>query len=126
MRGLRERRLVGEEALLELRDLPGVGAFSSELILVRGAGAPDVLPAAEPRVRAAVRLAYGLAGDPGPGEFTRIGRRLSVTADGVDGATGQLRGVFVLQRQPDGTEVITTARSGWLLPRGGRDAGPGA
>ena len=52
-----------------------------------------------------------------PGEFTRIGRRLSVTADGADGATGQLRGVFVLQRQPDGTEVITTARSGWLLPR---------
>ena len=68
----RLRALPPEEALLELRDLPGVGAFSSELILVRGAGAPDVLPAAEPRVRAAVRLAYGLAGDPGPGEFTRI------------------------------------------------------
>ena len=63
----RLRALPPEEALRELRELPGVGAFSSELILVRGAGAPDVLPAAEPRVRAAVRLAYGLAGDPAPG-----------------------------------------------------------
>jgi 3-methyladenine DNA glycosylase/8-oxoguanine DNA glycosylase len=68
----RLRALPPEEALRELRDLPGVGAFSSELILVRGAGAPDVLPAAEPRVRSAVRLSYGLNGDPAPAEFARI------------------------------------------------------
>ncbi len=52
-----------------------------------------------------------------PGEFIRIGRRLSVTADRVDEWTGQLGGVFILQRHPDGTEVITTARSGWLTPQ---------
>lgn len=47
-------------ALAQLKELPGVGPFSAELILLRGAGEPDYLPTAEPRLaRAAVR-AYGL------------------------------------------------------------------
>jgi DNA-3-methyladenine glycosylase II len=68
----RLRSLPPEEALRELRELPGVGAFSSELILVRGAGAPDVLPRAEPRVRAAAGRAYHLGGEPSIAELERI------------------------------------------------------
>lgn len=67
----RLRALPPEEALRELRELPGVGAFSAELILVRGAGAPDVLPMAEPRVRQAVRVLYGLPGEPSAEQMAR-------------------------------------------------------
>lgn len=58
------RELPTDEALARLRELPGVGPFSSELILLRGAGAPDHLPLAEPRLRRAVALAYGLDAPP--------------------------------------------------------------
>ena len=61
-----------QEALERLRELPGVGAFSAELILVRGAGAPDLLPTAETRLRRAVALAYGLPGEPTLAELTAI------------------------------------------------------
>ncbi|MDB5369358.1 MAG: hypothetical protein JWP20_916 [Roseomonas sp.] len=52
-----------------------------------------------------------------PGEFIRIGGHLSVMADDVDRQTGELTGVFIQQRQPDGTEITTTARAGWLTPQ---------
>lgn len=39
----------------------GIGDFSAGLILPRGAGAPDALPNAEPRLARAVALAYGLS-----------------------------------------------------------------
>ncbi len=58
-----------EDALAALRELPGLGPFYAALVLIRGAGAPDVLPAAEPRVRAAAARA---AADPRlaePGAF---------------------------------------------------------
>jgi DNA-3-methyladenine glycosylase II len=58
------RRLPSEEALRVLRELPGVGAYSAELILVRGAGLPDLLPLSEPRLRRAVEVAYDLPGPP--------------------------------------------------------------
>jgi lipopolysaccharide export system permease protein len=51
-----------------------------------------------------------------PGEFTRLGRNLSLTADGADLATGQLTGIFVQQHRADGADVTTTAPAGWLLP----------
>lgn len=51
-----------------------------------------------------------------PGEFIRIGSHLTVTADSVDRAAGRISGIFIEQRRPDGTEVTTTARSGWLNP----------
>jgi DNA-3-methyladenine glycosylase II len=53
-----------EEALAELRRLPGIGEFSSELILVRGAGDPDHFPRNERRLQRAMADAYGL--DPIP------------------------------------------------------------
>ena len=40
--------------------LPGIGPFSSELILLRGAGHPDYLTFVEPRFRVAVTHAYRL------------------------------------------------------------------
>jgi DNA-3-methyladenine glycosylase II len=55
----RLRSLSPEAALAELRRLPGIGEFGAELILIRGCGAPDVLPRAERRVLAAAALAYG-------------------------------------------------------------------
>jgi DNA-3-methyladenine glycosylase II len=57
------RAVSSDEALATLRELPGIGAFSAGLILMRGAGAPDVFTTSEPRLLAAVRAAYGLPHD---------------------------------------------------------------
>lgn len=54
------RSLPVEEAISRLRELPGIGPFSAELVLLRGAGEPDRLPANEPRLARAVARAYGL------------------------------------------------------------------
>jgi DNA-3-methyladenine glycosylase II len=62
------RSMPREEALTQLRTLRGIGPFYSTLILIRAAGARDVLPAGEPRFREAVRDAYGL--DEVPDEAT--------------------------------------------------------
>jgi len=56
------RALPSEDALDTLRRLPGIGPFSAGLILIRGAGAPDVFTTSEPRVLSAIRAAYGLPG----------------------------------------------------------------
>jgi DNA-3-methyladenine glycosylase II len=52
------RAMPAEEALRELQLLPGVGRFSAELILIRGAGHPDVFPRAESRLHEILRDAY--------------------------------------------------------------------
>jgi 3-methyladenine DNA glycosylase/8-oxoguanine DNA glycosylase len=49
----RLRALPREQALAELRALPGIGGFSAELILLRGAGDPRPLP--QPRTSPATR-----------------------------------------------------------------------
>ncbi|MGA9524037.1 MAG: hypothetical protein WBV82_21430 [Myxococcaceae bacterium] len=59
LQGARLRQLPSDFALQQLMQLPGVGPFTAELILLRGAGAPDVLPTAENRLRRAVERAYG-------------------------------------------------------------------
>ncbi|MEV4800626.1 hypothetical protein AB0K18_11475 [Nonomuraea sp. NPDC049421] len=66
------RSLAPEEALAELRSLPGVGPFSAGLILIRGAGAPDAFPGDEPRLFAILREAYGLAEDAPPSAYRRL------------------------------------------------------
>ncbi len=48
------------DALRWLQRLPGIGPFSAQLILIRGAGHPDVFPADEPRLQEAMRTAYDL------------------------------------------------------------------
>ncbi len=60
----RLREMPAEDALAEIGELPGVGPFSAGLILLRGAGHPDVLALAEPRLRRAVMLAYDLDEEP--------------------------------------------------------------
>ncbi len=67
----RLRALPPEEALAELRALPGIGDFFAQLILVRGVGSPDFLPTAEPRLMRAVGLAYGIEA-PTPETLTEI------------------------------------------------------
>lgn len=67
--GARLRELETADAIADLRELPGVGPFTAEGILIRGAGAPDVLPMAEPRLRRAVRLAYDLPREPDDAEL---------------------------------------------------------
>lgn len=49
-----------DEALASLRELHGIGPFAAEGILLRGAGAVDLLPFSEARVRAAAARAYDL------------------------------------------------------------------
>jgi DNA-3-methyladenine glycosylase II len=58
--GDRLRALPREEALAELKRLPGIGDFSAELVLLRGAADPDHLPLHEPRLCLGAALAYGL------------------------------------------------------------------
>jgi DNA-3-methyladenine glycosylase II len=66
------RSLPADEALAELKELPGIGDFSAELVLVRGAGAPDRLPAHEPRLGRAVAMAYGMKESPTAEELYEI------------------------------------------------------
>ncbi|GAA0914969.1 hypothetical protein [Nonomuraea longicatena] len=66
------RGLDPEDALAELRALPGVGPFTAGLILIRGAGAPDAFPGDEPRLFRMLREAYGLAEDAPPGAYRRL------------------------------------------------------
>ena len=59
----RLRTMDAEDAARELQRLPGIGPFSAELILIRGAGDPDALPVHERRSARAARDAYGLPDD---------------------------------------------------------------
>jgi DNA-3-methyladenine glycosylase II len=68
----RLRALPPEQALAQLGQLPGIGDFSAELVLLRGAGAPDEIPGHEPRLARAVALAYDLPQPPSAQELDRI------------------------------------------------------
>jgi DNA-3-methyladenine glycosylase II len=66
------RALPREEALELLQTLPGVGPFSAELILLRGAGDPDHAPVHEPRLAKAIAHAYRLDAVPDAATFADI------------------------------------------------------
>jgi 3-methyladenine DNA glycosylase/8-oxoguanine DNA glycosylase len=68
------RSLEPEEALERLQRLPGIGPFSAQLILIRGAGHPDVFPLDEPRVHERMRQAYRLP-NATPAELARLAQR---------------------------------------------------
>jgi len=68
----RLRALPSEDALARLKELPGIGDFSAQLILLRGAGEPDYLPTAEPRLGRAVARAYGLDHPPSATDLTTL------------------------------------------------------
>jgi len=80
-----------EAALRSLQELPGIGPFSADLILLRGAGHPDRFPATERRLHAAMADAYGLGrtptrrpctGSPTPGGPTAPGSACSCAPGG--------------------------------------------
>jgi DNA-3-methyladenine glycosylase II len=71
--GERLRAMGGEAAVDELQRLPGVGPFTAQGIVVRGAGEPDYLATAEPRMARAAALAYGLDAPLSPEELVRRG-----------------------------------------------------
>lgn len=58
------RSLPVDKALADLRRLPGIGEWSSQHVLLRGAGLVDEVPSADPRLRDAVRLLYELSTEP--------------------------------------------------------------
>ena len=68
----RLRAMPHEEAMADLKQLPGIGDFSAGLTLLRGAGSPDAVPGAEPRLARAVALAYGLPGPATPEQVRAI------------------------------------------------------
>ena len=68
---VRLRALPVDDALATLRALPGIGPFSAELVLIRGAGHPDVFPRHERRLHASMADAYGL-GESGRDDVGRL------------------------------------------------------
>ena len=70
----RLRAMPTADAIAHLRTLPGIGPFSAELILIRGTGHPDLFPACERRLHAAMADAYHLQ-DPSPGQLADLSAR---------------------------------------------------
>jgi DNA-3-methyladenine glycosylase II len=68
----RLRSLPRSEALEELLAIPGIGPFSAELILLRGAGDPDFTPTAELRLARAMAFAYNLKAPPSSADIAEI------------------------------------------------------
>ena len=68
----RLRSLPLDEALAELKRIPGIGEFAAQLVLLRGAGTVDVLPPAERRLVAGIAAAYGLAEPPDAAELRSL------------------------------------------------------
>jgi DNA-3-methyladenine glycosylase II len=71
--GERLRSLPVDAALAAVRELPGMGPFSAELVVIRGAGAPDVFPEHEGRLHAAMANLYGVA-DPSVERLAEVAR----------------------------------------------------
>jgi DNA-3-methyladenine glycosylase II len=64
-----------EEALAGLTQLPGIGPFAAELVLLRGAGQVDRIPQHETRLARAVALAYRLPEPPSGAELLKLSQR---------------------------------------------------
>lgn len=69
------RAVPADEAIATLRELPGIGPFSAGLILIRGAGAPDVFTTSEPRLLAAIRELYDLPDSTTEDDFRAIAEK---------------------------------------------------
>ena len=66
-------RMMKREATLSyLQQLPGIGPFSAELILLRGIGDPDAFPVEEKRLQRAMSKAYQLGDDSSVEIFLEI------------------------------------------------------
>jgi DNA-3-methyladenine glycosylase II len=103
------RALGGAAAVEELQRLPGVGPFTAQGIVVRGAGEPDYLATAEPRMARAAAQAYGLDAPLPPDELARRGEAWRPYRSWVgvllrlgleDASQGARRPVFGAPRRP--------------------------
>jgi DNA-3-methyladenine glycosylase II len=70
--GARLRAMPAEEAVADLQELPGVGPFTAQAIVLRGAGAPDLFAPDEPRMAKAAALAYDLPSEPSRQELAQL------------------------------------------------------
>ncbi|MET7983129.1 MULTISPECIES: DNA-3-methyladenine glycosylase 2 family protein [unclassified Streptomyces] len=61
--GARLRALEARDAMRQVQQAKGLGAFASELVVVRGANHPDVLPTQERRLAAEIAEQYGSDSD---------------------------------------------------------------
>jgi len=57
------RTMTYPDGLAHLQQLPGIGPFSAELILIRGVGHPDAFPDHDARLDQAIRSAYNTTDD---------------------------------------------------------------
>jgi DNA-3-methyladenine glycosylase II len=53
------RAMPPEDAIAQVQEVKGLGPFAAELVVIRGANAPDVLPTCERRLEAEVAERYG-------------------------------------------------------------------
>jgi len=67
--------LPAEQAIERLVQLPGVGRWTAEYLLMRGLGFPDVIPAADGGLRKVMGLAYGLGRNATEDEVRGIAER---------------------------------------------------
>lgn len=58
------RAMTHEAVTQHLLQLPGIGPFSAELIIIRGMGDPDAFPREEKRLQRAMAIAYDLGDSP--------------------------------------------------------------
>ena len=70
----RLRAMTYQDGLQHLQQLPGIGPFSAELILIRGVGNPDVLPDHDTRLNEAIRSAYSTSDDSAIHQITESWR----------------------------------------------------
>jgi DNA-3-methyladenine glycosylase II len=68
------RGMTVDEALEHLRKLPGIGPFSAELTLIRGAGIADLFPRETPRLHQAMAELYDLGPEPPLARLEAIAR----------------------------------------------------
>ena len=69
------RETAPEDAVADLQELPGVGPFTAQGIVLRGAGAPDLLAPDERRLPQAVALAYGMDAPPARDQLAELAER---------------------------------------------------
>ena len=68
----RLRALSREQSIAELKQLPGIGDFGSQLVRLRALSAVDELPTTERRLLATLREAYGLDREPDMGTLEEL------------------------------------------------------
>lgn len=69
------RAMPQDEAMAFLQGFPGIGPFTAELVLIRGAGHPDVFLQTEQSLHRAMTQAYHLDGDPDLATLEKVADR---------------------------------------------------